>query len=62
LRRRLLSRKRRPAVSAIFDAAAGVPRSINSIATSAMIVAASRSRSLVVAQDVVDAKLDRGRR
>jgi len=49
------------AVDQIFDASAGVPRRINNIATSALIVAASRKRRVVAAQDVQDAKLDRGR-
>jgi type II secretory pathway predicted ATPase ExeA len=53
-------RLRRPR-KAVFDAAAGVPRRINNIATSALIVAAARGRRLVSAQDVTDAKLDRGR-
>jgi general secretion pathway protein A len=50
-----------PALEAVFDAAAGVPRRINNIATAALIVAAARGRRLVGAQDVTDAKLDRGR-
>jgi len=49
------------AFEAIFDASGGVPRRINNIATSALIVAAARNRRLVSAQDVLDAKLDRGR-
>ncbi|MCC6876065.1 MAG: general secretion pathway protein, partial [Sandaracinaceae bacterium] len=46
---------------ALFEAAAGVPRRINRIASSAMIVAAARKRNLVGAQDVHDARVDRGR-
>ena len=49
------------AVSALFDASAGVPRRLNRIASAAMIVAASRRRNLVGAQDVQDARVDRGR-
>jgi len=49
------------AYEVIFDASAGVPRRINNIATSALIVAAARNRRIVSAQDVLDAKLDRGR-
>ena len=49
------------ALDSLFDAAAGVPRRINGIATSALIVAAARKRRLVSAQDIADARLDRGR-
>jgi type II secretory pathway predicted ATPase ExeA len=49
------------AVTAVFDVTGGVPRRINRIATSAMIVAASRKRHVVNAQDVQDARVDRGR-
>jgi general secretion pathway protein A len=49
------------AVAAIFDASGGIPRRINNLATSALIVAASRSRRIVTEQDVHDARLDRGR-
>jgi general secretion pathway protein A len=49
------------AIAALFDAAGGVPRRINRIATAALIVAASRKKQLVCAQDVLDARLDRGR-
>jgi general secretion pathway protein A len=49
------------AVSALFDASAGVPRRINRLATAALIVAASRKKQLICAQDVLDARLDRGR-
>lgn len=49
------------AIDAIFDATAGVPRRINNVATAALIVTASRGRRLVCAQDVHDARLDRGR-
>jgi len=49
------------AIGALYDAAAGVPRRINGIASSAMIVAAARKRQLVGEQDVHDARVDRGR-
>lgn len=49
------------AIDAIFEASGGVPRRINAIATSALIVAAARQRRIVCAQDVHDALLDRGR-
>jgi type II secretory pathway predicted ATPase ExeA len=49
------------AIDAVFDTSGGVPRRINNIATSALIVAASRGRRLVTEQDVHDARLDRGR-
>lgn len=49
------------ALEALFDASAGVPRCINNVATSAMIVAAARKRRLVTAQDIQDARLDRAR-
>lgn len=49
------------AIDAVFDASAGVPRRINNTATAALIVAAARKRRVVSAQDVHDAKLDRGR-
>lgn len=49
------------AVSALFDASTGVPRRLNRIASAAMIVAASRKKNLVAAQDVQDARVDRGR-
>lgn len=49
------------AIEAIFEGASGVPRRINNIATSALIVTAARGRKLVTAQDVHDAILDRGR-
>ena len=48
-------------MDALFEGAGGVPRRINNLATSALIVAASRKRRLVTAQDVVDARIDRGR-
>lgn len=48
-------------VAALFDASAGVPRRLNRIASAALIVAASRKKNLVTAQDVADARLDRGR-
>lgn len=49
------------ALAAVFDAGAGVPRRLNRIASAAMIVAASRKKALVAAQDVHDARVDRGR-
>jgi general secretion pathway protein A len=49
------------ALDALFDASAGVPRRLNRIASAAMIVAASRRKQLIDAQDVLDARLDRGR-
>jgi type II secretory pathway predicted ATPase ExeA len=49
------------ALSVLFEASAGVPRRLNRIASSAMIVAASRKKTLVAAQDVLDARIDRGR-
>lgn len=49
------------AIDAIFDASGGVPRRINTVASAALIVAASRGQRLVTAQDVVDGRLDRGR-
>jgi len=49
------------AVTALFDASAGVPRRLNRIASAAMIVAASRKKNVVTAQDVHDARVDRGR-
>lgn len=49
------------AVTALFDGSAGVPRRLNRIASAAMIVAASRKKQLIGAQDVLDARLDRGR-
>lgn len=49
------------AITALFDASAGVPRRLNRIASAAMIVAASRKQQLVAAQDVHDARIDRGR-
>lgn len=49
------------AIDAIFQAAEGVPRKINNLATAALIVAASRKQRLVSTQDVHDACLDRGR-
>ncbi len=49
------------AVDALFDATGGVPRRINSLATSTLVVAAARNRRLVPAQDVKDAQMDRGR-
>ena len=49
------------AIGVIFDASTGVPRRLNRIASAAMIVAASRRKNLVSAQDVHDARVDRGR-
>jgi general secretion pathway protein A len=49
------------AIEAIFDASGGVPRRINNFATGAMIVAAARGRRVVTAQDVNDARFDRGK-
>jgi type II secretory pathway predicted ATPase ExeA len=49
------------ALAALFDASAGVPRRLNRIASAAMIVAASRKKQLIGAQDVLDARVDRGR-
>jgi hypothetical protein len=49
------------AMDAIFEASGGVPRRINTLATSALIVAAARKQRLVCAQDVHDALLDRAR-
>ena len=49
------------AVAALFETAAGVPRRLNRVASSAMIVAASRKKNIVSAQDVHDARVDRGR-
>ena len=39
------------AVDALFDATTGVPRRLNTLATSALTVAASRKRKLVSTQD-----------
>jgi type II secretory pathway predicted ATPase ExeA len=49
------------AVDAVFDVSGGVPRRINSFATGAMIVAASRKQRVVTTQDVRDSHVDRGR-
>ena len=49
------------AIGAIFEASTGVPRRLNRIASAAMIVAASRKKNIVAAQDVHDARVDRGR-
>jgi len=49
------------AIDAIFEGAAGVPRRINSLATASLIVAATRDSRIVSAQDVHDARIDRGR-
>ena len=49
------------ALEALFDGSGGVPRRVNNLATSALVVAAARNRRLVSAQDVKDAQLDRGR-
>ncbi len=49
------------AIDAIFDATDGVPRRINSLATSSLIITAARTRRIVSSQDVYDARVDRGR-
>lgn len=49
------------ALAALFDGTGGVPRRLNNLATSALVVAAARNRRLVSAQDVKDAQIDRGR-
>ena len=49
------------AIDALFDASGGIPRRINGLATSALIITAARKRKTVGAQDVHDARLDRGR-
>jgi type II secretory pathway predicted ATPase ExeA len=49
------------AIEAIFDFSGGLPRRINNLATGAMVVAAARKHRMVSAQDVNDAKVDRGR-
>ena len=49
------------AVDALYEAAGGVPRRINSLAAGSLIVAAARKRRIVNTQDVKDAQLDRGR-
>lgn len=49
------------AVDALFDTTAGVPRALNNLATGALIVAATQNRRVVAAQDIHDARLDRGR-
>lgn len=49
------------AIEATFDSSGGIPRRINNLATSALIVAASRGRRIVTPEDVHDARLDRGR-
>ncbi|MBT3220488.1 MAG: AAA family ATPase [Proteobacteria bacterium] len=48
-------------IDALFDISGGIPRRINNSATASLIVAASRGRRIVSAQDVNDARLDRGR-
>jgi type II secretory pathway predicted ATPase ExeA len=50
-----------PAVQRLHDSAEGVPRRINTLATSSLVVAAARGRQGICAQDVQDAALDRGR-
>jgi len=50
------------AIGALHDATGGVPRAINNLATSALIVAAARGQRLVDAQAIHDARVDRGRR
>jgi len=49
------------AVDAVFDVSGGIPRRINSFATGAMIVAASRKQRMITTQDVRDSHVDRGR-
>lgn len=49
------------AIETLFDGSGGVPRRINTIATSAMIVAAARGRRIVTAEDSHDARMDRGK-
>ena len=49
------------AEESIHDATNGVPRRINQVATAAMVVGAARKRKLVTAEDVQDARIDRGR-
>lgn len=49
------------ATQTLFETSDGVPRRLNNLATAALIVAASRNRRIVDAQDVHDAALDRGR-
>jgi len=49
------------AIGVLFDASTGVPRRLNRMASAAMIVAASRKKNIVSAQDVHEARLDRGR-
>jgi len=49
------------AVHALAEATGGILGRINSLATSALIVTAARKRKLVSAQDVHDARIDRGR-
>jgi MSHA biogenesis protein MshM len=49
------------ALSALHETSSGIPRRINTIGASALIVAASNGRRLVSAQDVYDAQFDRGR-
>lgn len=49
------------ALEAVFDVSGGVRRSINGVATGAMIVAAARKQRVVSAQDVHDSHVDRGR-
>jgi len=49
------------AIDGVHDTSGGVPRRINNLATAALIVAAARGRRLVSAQDVQDARIDRGR-
>lgn len=49
------------ALEALFDVSGGVPRSINGVATGAMIVAAARKQRVVSAQNDHDSHVDRGR-
>jgi type II secretory pathway predicted ATPase ExeA len=49
------------ALDALFEASGGIPRSINNVATASLIAAAARGNRTVSAQDIHDARIDRGR-
>jgi type II secretory pathway predicted ATPase ExeA len=49
------------ALQLLYDAADGVPRRINTLATTSLVVAAARGRQNIGAQDIQDAALDRRR-
>jgi type II secretory pathway predicted ATPase ExeA len=49
------------AMQTLFDATCGVPRALNNLATGSLVVAAAKNRRTVCAQDVYDARMDRGR-